>query len=194
MNEEVLQIQKELQELKDLFFLHTHNGIDKSRTITSGGSYKEIAKTILTSADTTISLGTFISTTHLRLIVRGAQTSSPVITMRFNGDSGSNYDYQNSTNTGTSVAIVRGLAQTSIDILGGASALYDFYAVIDIYNTDTDYKVGTIQFYTADVSSTLTKNGITGFNWKSNSLITSISILGTVNFGGRSSLTVLGHN
>lgn len=149
-------------------------------------AYKVLADVTLASAGVTLDSGTITAKTHLRVIV--LSTGHAVAgswSMRFNGDTGANYNYSVSENGG---AASLNAAATSIPL--AASALTDLgHATVDIINL-ASFKKSVLGLQMTEVYCRTI-----GAQWENTSnQITQITITATNNFAIGSRLIVLGMN
>lgn len=101
------------------------------------GAWAELGRTTLASANQVLGVTSFTAKKYLRVYVLVAGTNNAAVqpTMRFNNDSGSNYNYGYEKNATTGGAG----SQTNI-ILFGSVDTRGFYMVIDIVNRQATNK------------------------------------------------------
>jgi len=165
----------------------------------SSGAVTQISQTVLTSAQTAITFSSIVATyTNLRISIftRGTAGTNAAILLRFNNDSGSNYDRQSISGVGTSAYASEGFAQTSIfggtmgangsGTQGGGTIFIPGYAVtaFDKIAVNSTYgKWGTSsgsQAYTAQCGSWRNTTAInridltmdSGAQWETGSVVT----------------------
>ena len=165
----------------------------------SSGAVTQISQTVLGSAQTAITFSSIPATyTNLRIsfFTRGTAGTNASILMRFNNDSGSNYDRQSISGVSTSAYGSEGFAQTSIfggtmgangsGTQGGGTIFIPGYAVtaFDKIAVNSTYgKWGTSagsQAYTAQCGSYRSTSAInridltmdSGAQWATGSVIT----------------------
>lgn len=142
-----------------------------------------------TNVVTFSNLGAF---THLRIIFSGRSTVAALndtINLRFNGDSGANYDRERLTSNATTIAATESLAATSADVasISGSTATAGQAGSGEILIYD--YRNTTLQ-KTASVTNTWRQGTSSGnclirsygVGWRSAAAITSISLTITGNY------------
>jgi hypothetical protein len=146
-------------------------------------------------------LGTY---THLRVLYTARSTgavTSTTVDLRFNGDTGANYDRQNITGAATTASAAESLGQTTMNQVGAvpgssATASYAGSGEILIYNyRDTTFfkrVTSTFSFQTGTASGAISTRTMGG-NWRSAAAITSLSlILNSGNWDTGSKFTLYG--
>jgi hypothetical protein len=136
----------------------------------------------------------FVAKTHLSVRLSWVPSVSLSTLIRFNSDSGSNYGYTNTMNSG-SVTSNSSLSQTSINPLGVASGNSNQYVTMDIFNVSGSEKV-------AAITSARSASGASGQpiivntvgHWTGTAQISSITITASTGNLGSASIVVLGHD
>lgn len=159
----------------------------------ASSSFESIVTTTLGS-DNTITFGTIPTTfQHLQIRISG-KTNRPtynndLVSLRFNGDTTSNYRYFHMKGTGTgSLSLENGSTSTSTKLYSAGHigdtnnhASNFGYAVIDILDYNLTTKVKTIKSHSGyDANGSGSDPGIISFNgglWQSTNAITSITLL-----------------
>lgn len=157
--------------------------------------WQEIGRTTLTSAGDTMTVSGLPSVKHMMLLIfvkaEGAGTID--VRLRFNNDSGANYDYRASTNgsaDGTAVGQVSiGLVSTAFN-----GAVY-ITAYINPINT-TQRAVMASAYLSENIGTAPTRREVMGKWTNTADLITRVDIYnaGTDNYQTNSEVVVLGHN
>jgi hypothetical protein len=156
-------------------------------------SFESIATTTLGS-DNTITFGTIPTTfQHLQLRISG-KTNRPtynndLVSLRFNGDTSSNYRYFHMKGTGSGALSLENGSSSASTKLYSVGHIGDTvnnssnfgYAVVDILDYNLSTKVKTIRSISGyDANGGGTDPGIISFNgglWQSTNAITSITLL-----------------
>jgi hypothetical protein len=147
------------------------------------GSYESIASAAGTGSSNTITFSS-IPSTYASLQVRfsGLQVSgATTITMRLNGDTGTNYSRHLLTGEGGTITVVGAANVNAIAVAGwntGASTTYPTVGIIDIHDYASTTKNKTVRIFSGiDINS----NGDIELNsggYFSTTAITSIDIIG----------------
>jgi hypothetical protein len=155
----------------------------------AGSTYTPIATTTLGSAQASISFSSFSGYTDLILICSATTvTDDQFLSIRFNGDTGSNYSNTYMTGDGTTASSGRNTG-TVIYIAGNSSNTTPVLSITHIqnYSNSTTYK--TLLSRTTD-STLITQ--ITASLWRSTSAITSMVIASGSNIQTGSTFTLYG--
>ena len=143
----------------------------------AGATYEPIATTTLASAAATITFSSITSAyTDLRLVLVSSDGVGSSITVRFNGDTATNYSKTGLYGNGTAASSTRASSQTQINLTANATpttTLGDVQYITHIFNyaNATTYKT---VLHRGDRASAGTE-AIVGL-WRSTSAITSIVI------------------
>lgn len=148
-------------------------------------TYEAIATTTLGSAASSVSFNSFSGYTDLILVYSAKASTSTDLTMRFNGDTGTNYSATRLSGSGTAASSARFTSSTSIylDAYGYPDATnYNvaIYSIMNYANTTT-YKTIIGRSNNASIGV----DAYVGL-WRSTSAITSLSIqpdTGTISTG-----------
>lgn len=153
-------------------------------------------RTTLTGAGDTISTGTFAARRHLKIIATTTDTGGTTnMVMRFNADSGNNYQYKESVNFG---AGTDNNSASSIGLMGAVAA--PILSEVTVFNIATDEKtvIGhNVIAGTAGAANATTSRETFGKWANTSDSITSVSVInsgGTGDFAIGSTLVVLGHD
>ena len=141
-------------------------------------TYEKIATTTLGSANATITLSSIPSTyTDLRLVLVSQNTVGGNLTMRFNGDTATNYSSTTIFGNGTSAVSERGTSETSLRIGNPAATSTLWYSFeIDIFG----YAGSTFKTQLNTANQDLNGSGSVRKNvglWRSTAAITSLSLI-----------------
>jgi hypothetical protein len=115
---------------------------------------------------------------HLQIRAMNILSSNVNTTMRFNGDTGSNYSQHNVYGYGTGVAAEGAANQSSMDLGYAAGGSYPTAMVIDILDyADTNKYKTTRHLFGNDTNSTSAgRVGLFSNSWRSTSAVTTILI------------------
>lgn len=155
----------------------------------SGIWWEVIGKTQLSSSGDTISVSSLPARKYLKLYLHIDTSGQNSVIMRFNSDSGSNYEHQASTDNGG----FSGASGTSITVAPGA--VQDRFIVMDILNIADTIKFGSARI-TNQAGGTPSRRDL-DFTWDNSvDSIDQIAITngGSGDFGSGSELIVLGSN
>jgi hypothetical protein len=134
------------------------------------GTYEYIAKTTLSSAQSTITLSSIPSTyTDLVLIIRGGLTSAGSVQIQYNGDTGSNYSNTAMWGYGSGQGSSRNLNATKGELGGSWSSTTVFVHNIQNYSNTTTYKTSLGRY--SDATDTV---GASVVLWRSTAAINQI--------------------
>jgi hypothetical protein len=157
-------------------------------TYVEPGSFESIAT--VTTAGTTVTFSSISSSyTHLQLRVIGKSSNttydSVYWTMRFNGDTGNNYNCYSMSGDGSSVSAMGNGTYTDQMIAGeivasksGIASELSSPVIIDILDYGSTSKLKTIRALSGWDSNSSGNVRIAGGLWNSTSAVTSISIIG----------------
>jgi hypothetical protein len=154
----------------------------------AGSTYTPIATTTLGSAQNTITFSSIAGTyTDLVVIYSGSSTVSDFFSIRFNGDTGSNYSLTDLYGTGSSANSARFSNQTKIsrnEAVGQSNAIIN---IMNYSNTTTYKTVLTRSNSAADAAF-----AVVGL-WRNTAAITSVSLIHDgANFATGSMFTLYG--
>lgn len=158
--------------------------------------WQEIGRTRLTGAGDTITVSSLPARRHLRIIVALLATGGTIsAALTFNGDTGSNYSIQASTDFG---AGGDGTSAANASMLGAAAA-EDSYLTIDVLNIATTQKLFmSLNIQSGGASATTAPDSRTVYGkWSNTSdAISSLTLTnaGTGDFAIGSEVVVLGHD
>lgn len=145
-----------------------------------------------TASSVTIDLSTYQDYTDVK-IVYSAQSSggNAVLTMRFNGDSGSNYSSTYAYGTGSTAASGKETNQSALSAGDIPSSSSNAFSANTIYlhnysNTNT-YKTALMRHNSPGVVTVMSVG-----TWRSTSAITSVTLLGSFNTGSTISVYGIG--
>lgn len=154
------------------------------------GAYTQISiQTVTGSPATSITFSSIPATyTHLKLSVvgRSAGTVARSVAIQFNGDTNTNYCFQNMNATGTTLSASQGQTQSSIPVGTVGSATQNAaafgYVEVDIpfYANTTFQKTSFshgVDLRVANGAGELTLVGNNGARWKNTAAINSITVL-----------------
>lgn len=157
-------------------------------------TYDKIGTTTLSSANSSISLGSIPNTyTDLRLVFRGGASTGAQFRLRFNGDTGTNYSSTIIGSTGSTPSSTR---YTSVDgIKSGYNIGTTNYTLItcDIFSyAGSTYKTALLNYSNDQNGSGETQ--ITVGLWRNTAAITSIGLdlIGGTNFRVDTIATIYG--
>jgi hypothetical protein len=178
---------------------------DNTWNTPAGGTPAEVLISEQTPSGTgTVTFSSIAATYRdLRIVVRGRGSvvaTATNVRLRFNSDSGANYDWEIGEHNGTSTAVAQNFAQTSLHIgyLAGSTATANAADVCEarIY----DYRGTTFQkaiisnaaAKTTTASGGLFRTNFSGF-WRSTSAITDVEVtLASGNFSAGSVVSLYG--
>jgi hypothetical protein len=156
----------------------------------SAPTYEQIAYTSLGTAATSFTFSSIAASwTDLRLVIGNivtANTAQPAI--RFNGDSGLNYDWKNlSVTSGTTVTTNVGNSYGSIAVWvsGNTSTTIPSMSTLDIFQyANTGVYKGTLSITAGDRAGATSSGSfdLVCGKWQSTAAITSITIFAGYNF------------
>lgn len=168
---------------------------DKVTTFTSGsgsislspapvttGDYESIATVLVGSAGA--STVTFSNIPqiykHLQIRIHDMPSADHNVTVRFNGDSGSNYSYHNLSGNGSTAASVSSVPETLMYLPGSSGGVgYPLVVVCDILDYADTNKFKTVRALGGNDNNST--QGVIAFrsnNWRSTSAVTSIVLSG----------------
>lgn len=170
-----------------------------------GGDVEAIAESILSSASATIDFASIPSTyKHLRLVILARKNASGTtnVALRFNNDSGSNYDYHRMLLNNAALTATASVGQTVGEIgfatTSTASAGLFGQCVVDIarYAGTVHQKLAQSTFSQADgITAAGLRAGIYHASWRSTAAINRITLLlGSGSFDTGSMATLYGYN
>jgi hypothetical protein len=158
-------------------------GIISQRGPGGGGAFELIETQILASTTTAVTFSSIPTTfkhLHIRITARNTTgASSRPITLRINGDTGSNYAYHNIRGNGSTGSGNTSTAQTSMVIANspGATETANIFAValVDILDYGNVNKTKAVRAFSGRYAS---DGGIdySGGHWNSTSAITSLEL------------------
>jgi hypothetical protein len=157
-------------------------------------NFVEIGRTTLAVAGDTITV-TVPAFRHLKIVARSTPTGGTNHhTLRFNGDTGNNYDIRLSVNGGADASAT---SQSGLDV-GYSVGTFDMLTIVDVTNISTLVKnvMGTAVANTTTVGTAPGKKEVTGKWANTSSQITSVTIFndGTGDMAIGSEVIVYGHN
>jgi len=156
----------------------------------AGSTYTPIATTTLGSAQASVSFSSFSGYTDLVLVcVATTASDDQFLSIRFNGDTGSNYSNTYMTGDGSTASSGRNSNQTLAYIAGSSSNTTPVLSITQIqnYSNSTTYK--TLLSRTSD-PTLLTQATVS--LWRSTSAITSLVIASNGNISTGSTFTLYG--
>lgn len=166
----------------------TATKIDWASTGADGGIWwEELGRTTLGSGGDTITVDSLPARKYIKVYIRVTSTGGATrILIRFNNDTGANYNYRISSNNG---ADSNNTSQGAMIV--SASASDDKYAVVELINVAAQAKQGI--FFS--VNGTSRSDGVCGWSNTSNA-VSRIDVVndGAGDFATGSEVVVLGHN
>lgn len=150
----------------------TSNGTDwTSAAPAGGGEWTQLANVVLGSAANSISSGTITAKQYIKVVLISPGTNSTAwLGMRFNGDTGNNYNYRQTVSSGSS--IITTSTSNSANISFGREVDDKRWAAFDISNIQDQVKLFTGQYIQGDLVSELSN----GYWNNTANQITSISV------------------
>lgn len=152
--------------------------------------WEEMARASLGVAGDTLTTSAFGARKYLKILVRWYNSGAVSGALRFNGDAGNNYTFRFNSD------FVTGSQTSGVSSIGSFSG-NNGYAVIEVINDASHYKIGTIS--SVNSNNTVAATGFVDFwfSWhNTSSQITTASFINTA--GGDlaigTELIVLGHN
>lgn len=159
----------------------------------AGATYEPIATTTLGSAQATVTFNSFSGYTDLVLVINMKGSTANFPSLRFNGDSGSNYTRTILSGNGSSAAGARGNNESAANINYNAqssSSEFNYNSITHIqnYSNSTTYKT---QLTRANQAASGTDAVVT--LWRNTDAITQIDcITNTGNYASGSTFTLYG--
>lgn len=157
--------------------------------------WEELGRTTLGSAGDTITVSSLPARTYLRLLINIIDSGAVNIRVYFNGDTGSNYAYSQSSNGGASSTAT----SASNIVLATGSSSTDGYVVADIVNPASREKLLVslgVRSGTVGAANAPNQSEITGKWANTSDQISSISIFNdsSGDYASGSEVVVLGHD
>lgn len=168
---------------------------DKVTTFTSGSGSISLSPAPVTTGDyesiATVLVGTGGASTvtfsnipqiykHLQIRIHDMPSADHNVTVRFNGDSGSNYSYHNLSGNGSTAASVSSVPETLMYLPGSSGGVgYPLVVVCDILDYADTNKFKTVRALGGNDNNST--QGVIAFrsnNWRSTSAVTSIVLSG----------------
>lgn len=158
----------------------------------NGGFWQELGRYTASGAVSSMATGTFTAKKYLKIIYvahsGGVSTLTPYI--RFNGDSGTNYQYRTHENGGAGDST--GTSQTGFQM--GSNTLLGLYGELLVVNESAYHKLGSGVECFWD-NSNIYRNTYAAKWANTSSQITQVSFVATAgNFQAGSEIIVLGHD
>lgn len=167
-------------------------GLVRLKTVTNGST----AALDTGAASIPAGHGSLYIVAYARSAVAGA---TEAYTLRFNGDSGGNYDFSGVQGSNSAVTSTPGVAQTAVTPSGlivGNTALANYASAIvleiPLYDNTTWFKSGVLRMTLPDSTSANNRMAVISFGWRSQTAITQVTLDSTSHFLTGSSLTVYG--
>lgn len=158
--------------------------------------WEELGRHTLSGGADTLSVASFSARKFLKIILIALPTGGTINTqLRFNSDSGNNYNWRQSSNGGADSSTTT----TSVAFLSASTGAFPMFSELLVINISAQEKLGigqTVEQNTAGAGNATNKVE-NSFKWANTSAqISTVACLntGTGDFASGSSLVVLGHD